>query len=113
MTAPFPIGGLRQAVRLHAPSDAPDGQGGLIRSFALFATVFGALETVGEAAVIDERLSQRRAARLTIRWSEGLAAAIAGGWRAEIGGRSYEVLAVGDPDGGRRALRLELEVVSP
>lgn len=104
------VGALRRRLVLETPVASPDGLGGEMRSFVTVAALWGRLEWLGGSERWRAgRPEQTGSHRVTLRWRAGLEA----GLRLRDGARIFDVLAVGDPDGGRRRLVCLVEEVSP
>jgi SPP1 family predicted phage head-tail adaptor len=90
--------------------DAPDGQGGAVRSWTAVAPVWAKLEPVSakarELAGAAEAVVTHR---VTLRRREG----VAGGMRFARGERFFEIKAVHDPDESGRYLVCHCEEVRP
>ena len=99
-------GALRHRLTLQTPIDTPDQAGGVLRTWATTAIVWGAIvaidmrdDLIAEAPVLIRRH------RITIRWRKGIVA----GQRLMKGARVFLILVVADPDERRRRLDLTVE----
>ena len=104
-----PIGEMRERVTLQSPLLVADGAGGADVSWDDEATVWAKVETLsGEERVTGERLAPRARFRLTIRYREGLNAAMRVVWKT----RALDIRAIRDPDGRKHLLILDCEEVT-
>jgi SPP1 family predicted phage head-tail adaptor len=93
------IGELRRRLLIEEATEAADGAGGAVRTFAPVATVFARIEpTAVREAVDDGRQVGRVTHRITIRRRND----VAGGMRFSSGAVRYRVLAVEPCDDRRR-----------
>jgi SPP1 family predicted phage head-tail adaptor len=105
-----PVGALRRRLLLEAPVEAPDGAGGSLRTFETVAAVWAQVEWLsGDERWQGGRPEQRVSHRITLRWRAGVDA----GRRLRDGEQSFDIRAVGDPDGGRRRLVCLVEEITP
>lgn len=110
MTGRPSIGARRRLFTLELPTEAPDGFGGVLRSYQPGPRVWGAIMFLSQA----ERLRADRPEavathRVTLPWREDLS----GGARLSCGARRFRVRAADDPDGRRRDLVCLVEEVGP
>ena len=95
------IAQLRRRLTLEQPVEAPDGAGGVTRSFAGAATLWGAVAPLGgDEEVRAGAVGQRVTHRIHLRWRAGLDASM----RLRLGARLFLIRAVWDPDERRRRL---------
>jgi SPP1 family predicted phage head-tail adaptor len=108
LKSPRPIGALRRRLLLEAPVEALDGAGGRLLSFETVAAVWAHVEWLsGDERWRGGRPEQVASHRITLRWRAGVGA----GHRLRDGDQSFDIRAVGDPDGGRRRLVCLVEEV--
>lgn len=90
--------------------ETPDGQGGVIRSTVVLATLWARIEPlavfIGERQ--DERLSEA-SHRIDLRWRGDLKA----GMRLRKGPRLFEIMAAIDPDESRRIISCRCRELLP
>lgn len=95
------IGELRRRLLIEEATEAADGAGGVIRTWAPVTGVWGRVEPRRRGETVDDgRQVGRVTHRVTIRRRDG----IGGGVRFVSGGVRYRVLAVEDLDPARRFL---------
>lgn len=90
MTVPS-IGELRRRLLIEVATEAADGAGGAIRTFAPVATVFGRIEATSLNETVE---SGRQVGRVTHRITIRRRQDVTGGVRFATGGVRYRVLAV-------------------
>lgn len=96
------IGELRHRLRYEVETRFPDGGGGASSSWTAVETVWGAVRaTNGSEAVSSDRLQGRSTHEIWIRHRPEVSPA----GRFVMDARTFDILAVLDPDGGRRWLR--------
>ncbi|MBX3504892.1 MAG: phage head closure protein [Parvibaculum sp.] len=101
-----PIGGMRERVTLQSPLLTADGAGGANIAWEDEATVWAKVEELGgDERVTGERLAARARLRLTIRYREGLNAAMRVIWKT----RPLDIRAIRGPDGRKHLLILDCE----
>lgn len=111
MMRPAPsIGARGRRFTLEVPVEAPDGFGGVIRTYQAGPRLWGAMETMGAG----ERLRADRPEasvthRVTFDWRTG----VNDGMQLTLGLRRFRIKAAGDPDGARRRLVCLVEEVRP
>jgi SPP1 family predicted phage head-tail adaptor len=90
-----PIARLRHRLTLEAPEEAPDGAGGVVRTWTPLGQVWAAIEPVGasEAIVADRRLA-RLTHRIVLRRRSDLTL----NHRFRLGARTFVLHALRDPD---------------
>jgi SPP1 family predicted phage head-tail adaptor len=104
------IGARARRFVLELPLERPDGFGGVIRSYAPGPELWGAMELVsaGERRR-GERPESAATHRVTLRWREGVTAAM----RLQAGPRRFSIRSAVDPDGRRRDLVCLVEETTP
>ena len=103
-------GALAARLVLERPEETPDGQGGVERSFAALATVWGRIEPVSaRAAEVAGTLPVTVTHRIWLRHRADLA----GGMRFRKGARIFTVLAFRDPDETGRYIVCGCEEAKP
>lgn len=101
-----PVGEMRERVTLQSPLLEADGAGGATIAWEDEATVWAKVEELGgDEHASGERLAARTRLRLTIRYREGLNAAMRVIWKT----RPLDIRAIRDPDGRRHLLILDCE----
>ena len=106
----FPIGARRRRFVLELPQDAPDGFGGVLRSYAAGPQLWGAIEAVGgEERVQGDRPELSATHRVTLRHRTG----VTGAMRLALGPRRFAIRHAADPDGRGRALVCLVEEITP
>ncbi len=109
MTRTF-IGARRRRFVLELPLEAPDGFGGVIRTYAAGPQLWGAIETVrGEERLRAGGPEQAVTHRVRLRFRHGVTAA----HRLACGPRRFRIESASDPDGARRELVCLVEEVGP
>ena len=107
---PISIGARGRRFVLELPLESPDGFGGVVRSYAAGPQVWGAIEMLrGDERIRAGRPEQAVTHRVTMRWREGVTAAM----RLSRGPRKFAIRAAADPDGARRHLVCLVEEISP
>lgn len=97
-------GALRHRLTLEAPVETPDGAGGVVRTFAAQASLWGQIEPVGLRAVPrQDRLMQEVTHRITIRARSGITAA----HRLTRGTRLFEIAGFSSRDAAGRFLVID------
>ena len=97
-------GDLTHRFILEARVEEPDGFGGRVTTFAAKGAIWGAPRTVrGREALRAAQLDEVVDHTVTVRFR----ADIRPGWRLRRGARSFDVVALYDPDERRRYLVLE------
>ena len=110
MTPRPTLGARARRFVLELPLDSPDGFGGVIRRYAAGPQLWGAIALVkGDERVRADRPEQAVTHRVTLRYREGVTAAM----RLTCGLRRFRIKAAADPDGRRRDLVCLVEEVSP
>ena len=103
-------GALSARLVLERPVEEPDGQGGVERSFAALATVWGRIEPVSaRAAEVAGTLPVTVTHRIWLRHRADLA----GGMRFRRGARIFTVLTFRDPDETGRYIVCGCEEAKP
>lgn len=103
-------GALAARLVLERPEEAPDGQGGVERSFAALATVWGRIEPVSaRAAEVAGTLPVTVTHRIRLRRRDDLA----GGMRLRKGARLFVIHAFRDPDETGRYMLCDCEETRP
>lgn len=104
------IGARRLRVMLEEPVEAPDGIGGVMRSFQPRIALWAHLEpvTATEQAVAMQP-AETITHKLALRWRGD----VTGAMRFVAGARVFEVRGQYDPDGRRRTLVCLVEEVRP
>ena len=94
-------GQLTARLNIEAPTETPDGQGGVMADFVETASAWALIEPVSEA-VEEEASSQifHRTHRIWLRYRTDVAA----GMRLRKGGRLFWIGGTQDPDDSRRYL---------
>ncbi len=96
------IGELRHRLRFEVETRLPDGGGGASASWTSVETVWGAVRaTTGSEALASDGLRGRTTHEIWIRHRQDVSPA----GRFVMGARTFDIVAVLDPDGGRRWLR--------
>lgn len=103
------VGELKLRFAIERPVDAADDIGGVSRTWAGVATVWGRLETPGgEAAFIAQRPESAISHGIVIRWRADVTAAM----RLRLGARVFVINAATDADGRRRFLCLQCDEIA-
>lgn len=103
------IGDMRERVTLQSPLLAADGAGGADVSWEDEATIWAKVQGLGgDERASGERLAPRARLRLTIRYRDGLNAAMRVLWKT----RPLDIRAIRDPDGRKHLLILDCEEVA-
>ena len=98
------ISDLRLRLTLQQEVVVADGGGGYAPSWQDFATVWAALESLnGRETDFADRLQSDVPCRFWIRYRSDVTAEV----RAVVGGRSFSIVAVTDPDNRQHWLRLD------
>ncbi|MBX3446592.1 MAG: phage head closure protein [Parvibaculaceae bacterium] len=101
-----PIGDMRERVTLQSPLLTADGAGGATIAWDDEAMIWAKVEELGgDERVSGERLAARARLRLTIRYREGLNAAMRVIWKT----RPLDIRAIRDRDGRKHLLILDCE----
>ena len=101
MPSRTPIGARSRLFVVEVPREAPDGFGGVIRSYEAGPQVWGAMEMLaGTERFRADRLEQAVTHRITLTYRDGVDAAM----RLVLGLRRFAIRSVCDPDGSRRDL---------
>ena len=104
------IGARRRRFVLELPLEAPDGFGGVIRTYAAGPQLWGAIEAVkGEERFRAGRPEQAVTHRVRLRYRDGVTAA----HRLACGLRRFRIESASDPDGKQRELVCLVEEVGP
>jgi SPP1 family predicted phage head-tail adaptor len=104
------VGARSRRFVLEVPQEAPDGFGGVVRSYAAGPQLWGALEMVeAQERLRAGREEQAVTHRVVLRWRPGVTAAM----RLGLGPRRFAILAAADPDGRRRDLVCLVEEIGP
>ena len=104
ITLPRDPGRLRRPLTLEAPTEMPDGSGGVTRSYSTIATVFADVTALAlDEQVKAERLGPRVSHRIMIRRRTGLTTT----HRLRMPGRTFRILAVAEADAAGRYLTLD------
>ena len=107
---PIVIGARRRRFVLELPLEAPDGFGGVIRTYAAGLQLWGAIEMMGgDEQVRGGRTEQAVTHRVRLRYRDGVTAA----HRLTCGPRRFQIKTAADPDGTRRELVCLVEEVGP
>ncbi|GGH13890.1 tail protein [Alsobacter metallidurans] len=110
MAGPASIAQFRRRLTLEAPTETPDGAGGVRRTFAAVAQVWGRIDPVGgEDDIRAGALGQSVTHRIALRWRAGVDASR----RLRLGTRLFLIRSVWDPDERRRRLVCLCEEVKP
>ena len=105
-----PIGERGRRFTLELPQEAPDGFGGVIRSWQPGPQLWGALEIIGlRERVAADRPEIVATHRLTLGYRDGVTSAM----RVALGPRRFRIRDATDPDGRRRALVCHVEEITP
>ena len=103
-------GALRRRLSLEAPQQTIDEAGDAVVTWVEVARLWGALAALsGRERIEGARAEQAISHRVTMRWREGVTAAM----RLRLGLRIFDIRAVRDPDEGRRVLSLDCEETTP
>lgn len=102
------IGKRRQRLMLEQPVETPDGIGGTTQSFALLATLWGAVEPLSAR---DRAEAQRAEGAVTHRITLRFRADLTTAMRLADGARRYRIVAFYDADGRARDLICLVEEV--
>lgn len=103
------ISSMRRRLALQAPVLLPDDAGGHSTSFATVASLWAELRWLsGDERWRADRPEQAGRYEITIRWRAGIDA----GMRFSGTGRTFGILAVGDPVGNRTRLVCLCEEIS-
>lgn len=110
MKRPPTIGERARRFTLDLPVEAPDGFGGVVRSYQPGPQLWGAMEMLTEG----ERIRAARAEsvvthRVTLPYRAGIGDAN----RLTLGLRRFRIRAASDPDGSRRQLVCLVEEIRP
>lgn len=104
------IGALRTRLVLEAPTESPDGAGGVTRRFDAMMVVWGKVSLLkGSETLVAGVPGQVLSHRVTLRWRSGVTAAM----RLRLGARILAIRAVYDPGEARRTLVCLCQEVSP
>ncbi len=105
MSAPFDIGALNRRLILQVPNEAPDGAGGVTRSYEAVATLWGSVTPLTARADVeaDSRGASLRV-RIVIRFRDDVTTR----HRIVDGAHTYSVTAVREIT-GRRFLEIDAE----
>ena len=104
------IGARGRRFTLEVPVEAPDGFGGVIRTFQPGPRLWGAMELVGaEERVRADRPEAAITHRVTFDWREGLG----DGMQLTLGLRRFRIKAAADPEGARRRLVCLVQEIRP
>jgi SPP1 family predicted phage head-tail adaptor len=104
--SPVTIGELRQRLALQAPVASADGGGGVSRTWALVAEVWGAIRPLsGSEGVSADGLAGRVSHEVWIRYRTGVAPE----QRFVLGTRAFDIKAVVDDGERHRFLRCLVE----
>jgi SPP1 family predicted phage head-tail adaptor len=90
-----PIGSLRHRLIIEAPSEQPDGAGGVVRTWTVLGTVWAALEPL---AADDVLLADKRVGLVTHRVRLRHRADLSLGHRFRLGARVLVIRALRDPE---------------
>jgi SPP1 family predicted phage head-tail adaptor len=109
MSAPR-IADLRQRVTIEAPSDAPDGAGGMTRTYSPLARVWASITPRdGEGRFVQQRQEQAVTHVARIRWRGDVTSQM----RFVVASRRLLIHAVYDADERRRFLICQCEEIAP
>jgi SPP1 family predicted phage head-tail adaptor len=98
---PPSINRMRKRFIIEAPSDVPDGAGGVIRTWVEAGAVWASIEAIGgDFRFAAERAAQTITHRLSMRWRDDLSPL----HKLRDGTRVYEIRSVHDADMERRFL---------
>ena len=104
------IGARGRRFVLELPLESPNGFGGVVRTYAAGPQLWGAIELLrGDERVRAARFEQAVTHRVTLRYREGVTAAM----RLVRGLRRFAIRSATDPDGSRRELVCLVEEISP
>lgn len=110
MSAGSVIGAMRRRVTLEQPVDAPDGAGGMTRTYAPLANLWARVTPLrGTDQFVGERQELAIAHDVRIRWRAGVTSQM----RFALGGRALRILSVRDEDERRRFLICQCEEIAP
>jgi SPP1 family predicted phage head-tail adaptor len=94
-------GRLNRRLTLEAPVETADGAGGVARSYAAIATLWGQVTPVGARGDVEgERLGASVTHRIAIRYSPDITTR----HRFRDGARIFRIVALNDRDGRKRFL---------
>lgn len=97
----LPIGRRGRRFTLEVQVEAPDGFGGVVRTFQPGPQLWGAMEPVSAGERIRQgRTEDRISHRVKLDWRAG----VSGGMRLSLGPRRFRIVAASDPDGRRQIL---------
>ncbi len=106
----LPLGAMRARLVLEAPSETPDGAGGVTRTFVARSALWARIEPLSaQERLVADSAGQVLTHRITLRWRAGLDAAMR--WRS--GARLFAIRTVMDPDERRRTLVCLCEEIRP
>lgn len=101
-----PVGELRHRLILEAPSETPDGAGGVVRTWTMLATVWAAIEPVrAEEQVVADRRLGVLTHRIIVRKRGDLTL----NHRFRLGSRVFAIRAVRDAEERERFLECLVE----
>ena len=110
MPSRTPIGARSRLFVVEVPREAPDGFGGVIRTYAAGPQLWGAIEMIrGDEQIRAGRSEQAVTHRVRLRYRDGVTAA----HRLVDGLRRFQIRSAADPDGRRRELVCLVEEVAP
>ena len=108
--AAYDPGWLRHRVAIETATGTPDTAGGESLAWSTLATVWAHLEpNAADERIVADRLSGVVSHQVTMRWRDD----VTGGMRIAYRGRTFRILAVGDPDESRRYLVAKTEEEAP
>lgn len=105
----IPVGARSRRFILEIPQEAPDGFGGVLRTYQAGPQLWGAMALVsGSERVRADRPEQAVTHRVTLNFREGVTAAM----RLTLGLRRFDIRSASDPDGSRRNLVCLVEEIT-
>jgi SPP1 family predicted phage head-tail adaptor len=104
------IGARRQRFILEQPVEAPDGTGGVTRSYQVLTPLWGSLEFISGAEQFQrDRMEQAITHRISLRYRADINA----GMRLRLGARLFDIKTIADPDQRRRHLTCLAQEIVP
>ncbi len=103
-------GSMRHRLTLEAPTETDDGAGGVNRGFTPVGTLWAAMTSLtGRESLQQDVLARRITHRIVLRYRPDITAA----YRLRLGLRSFEIIALRDPDERRTFLECLCEEIAP
>ena len=102
------VGQMRHRMTLESPVDAPDDNGGVVRSYQAVADIWANIEPVSARRdFVAHREEQTVSHRVTIRWRDDAAPAC----QFRLGARIFHIRAIIDPDERKAKLQCLCEEI--